>query len=68
MSDMLRFQEVCRAGAILTGEATIDKMGIEPADIDTFVAFAFASLCLLERIGGGTATWFGLLRRAGVRC
>ena len=60
MSDMLRFQEVCRAGAILTGEATIDKMGIEPADIDTFVAFAFASLCLLERIGGG--------RRRGLGC
>lgn len=60
MSDMLRFQEVCRAGAILTARATIDKAGIASDDIDTFVAFAFASLRLLERIGGG--------RRRGLGC
>ena len=59
MSDMLRFQEVCRAGAILSAEATIDKTDID-GDIDTFVAFAFASLRLLERIGGG--------RRRGLGC
>ena len=60
MSDMLRFQEVCRVGAILTARATIDKAGIDSDDIDTFVAFAFASLRLLERIGGG--------RRRGLGC
>ena len=60
MSDMLRFQEVCRAGAILTARATIDKAGIASDNIDTFVAFAFASLRLLERIGGG--------RRRGLGC
>ena len=60
MSDMLRFQEVCRAGTILTGPATIDKTDIDSEVIDTFVAFAFASLRLLERIGGG--------RRRGLGC
>lgn len=61
MSDMLRFQEVSRSGAILTAQATIDKAGIDSDDINnTFVAFAFASLRLLERIGGG--------RRRGLGC
>ena len=60
MSDMLRFQEVCRAGAILTAQATIDKTGIDSNEMDTLVAFAFASLRLLERIGGG--------RRRGLGC
>ena len=60
MSDMLRFQEVCRAGAILTGPATIDTANMDPGDLDTFIAFAFASLRLLERIGGG--------RRRGLGC
>ena len=60
MSNMLRFQEVCRAGAILSAEATIDKTDIKDGDIDTFIAFAFASLRLLERIGGG--------RRRGLGC
>ena len=60
MSDMLRFQEVCRAGVSLTAQATIDKTGIDSGGIDTFVAFAFGSLRLLERIGGG--------RRRGLGC
>ncbi len=60
MSDMLRFQEVSRSGAILTTQATIDKTDIDSTDIDTFVVFAFASLRLLERIGGG--------RRRGLGC
>ena len=59
MTDMLRFEEVCRTGAVLTGEASIDTTGVADRDKDTLVAFAFASLRLLERIGGGRRRGLG---------
>ena len=60
MTDMLRFEEVCRRGAVLTGQATIDTNGIGNQQSRTLAAFAFTSLRLLERIGGG--------RRRGLGC
>ena len=58
-TDMLRFEEICRSGAILTGRATIDATGVDTANRDTLAAFAFASLHLLERIGGGRRRGLG---------
>ena len=59
-TDMLRFEEVSRSGAILKGRSTIDTAGIgNTCDHDTLVAFAFASLRLLERIGGGRRRGLG---------
>ena len=60
MTDMLRFEEVCRSGAVLAGQATIDTTGIgADQDRDLLAAFALASLGLLERIGGGRRRGLG---------
>ena len=59
-TDMLRFDEICRSGAVLTGRATIDVTGTTECDRETLAAFAFAALRLLERIGGS--------RRRGLGC
>lgn len=59
-TDMLRVEEICRSGAVLTGRATIDTTGVGESVTDTLAAFAFTSLRLLERIGGG--------RRRGLGC
>ena len=59
-TDMLRFEEISRSGAILIGRSTIDTAGIANTQHhDTLAAFAFASLRLLERIGGGRRRGLG---------
>lgn len=57
--DMLRFEEVCRAGAVLMAKANVDTSDVRDADADMLVAFAFAALALLERIGGGRRRGLG---------
>lgn len=59
MTDMLRFEEVCRRGGVLTGQATIDTTCLGKEDADLVAAFAFASLRLLERIGGSRRRGLG---------